>query len=100
MVGRCSFASHPASHPAISTTTLPCDWEDVPTPTSVSGRAVASTRTAAHACQSDDVVGAGREGKRAQEGMEEDKGRGEEAAGEGGKGHRRGRQGGGGVDRG
>ena len=98
MVGRCLPASHPASHPTISTTTLPCDGDDVPTPTVVPGRAVAGTRTAAPAGRWDDVRGAGREGRRAQEGMREDRGRREQAAGERGKGHGRGGQGGGGED--
>ena len=95
MLGRGRPASHPASHPTISTTTLPCDRDDVPTPTGVPGLAVAGTRTAAPAGRWDDVGGAGREGRRAQEGMGEDRGRREEAAGEGGKGHGSSGQGGG-----
>ena len=63
MVGRCSPASHPASHPAISSTTLPCNGDDVPTPTSVPGRAVASTHTAAPPGRWDDVGGAGGKGE-------------------------------------
>ena len=98
MVGRGHPASHPASHPTISTTTLPCDLDDVPTPTGVPGPAVAGTRTAAPAGRWDDVGGTWREGRRAQEGMGEDRGRREEAAGERGKGHWRGGQGGGGED--
>ena len=38
-MGRCRPASHPASHPTISTTTLPCVGDDSPTPTGVPGRA-------------------------------------------------------------
>ena len=71
MVGRCSPASHPTSHLTIPTTTLPCDGDDVPTPTGVPGRAVAGTRTAAPAGWWGDVGGAGREGRKAQEGMGE-----------------------------
>ena len=100
MTGRCSLARHPSSHPAISTTTLPCDADDVPTPASVPGPADASTRTTAPSGRWDGVGSAGREGRRAQEGMGEDRGKGEEAVGEGGKGHGRGGQDGGAVDRG
>ena len=98
MVGRCSPASNPASRPAIPTATLPCNGDGLPTPTSVPGRAVASTRTAAPAGGWDDVRDTERAEGRAQEGMGEDRGRTEEAAGEGGKGHGRGEQGGRGVD--
>ena len=98
MVGRCSPASHPASYPTIPTATLACDGDDVPTPTGVPGRAGAGTCTAAPAGRWDDVGGAGREGRRVQEGMGEDRRSREEPAGERGKGHGRGGQGGGGED--
>ena len=98
MVGRCRPASHLASHPTISSTTLPCDGDDVPIPTGLSGLAVPGTRTAAPAGRWDYVGGGGREGRKAQEGMGEDRGRREEAAGERGRGHERGGQGGGGDD--
>ena len=98
LVARCSPASHPASHRTISATTIPCGGDCVTTPTSVPGSAIASTRTAAPVGQCDDVGGAGREGRRAQEGMGQDSGRRQEAAGEGSKGHGRSRQGGRGVD--
>ena len=99
-MGRCSPASHPASHPTISATTLRADGDGVPSPTSVPGRAIASTRTAAPAGRWDDVGGSWRGGRRAQEGMGEDRGRREELAGVGSKHHGRGGQAGGGVDRG
>ena len=37
MAGGCRPARHPASHPAFSTTTLPCDGDDVPTPPAYPG---------------------------------------------------------------
>ena len=96
MVGRCSPASHPTSHPTIPTASLPCDGDDVPTPTSIPGRAGTGTRAAAPAGRWDDVGGAGREGRRAREGTGEDGGSREEPEGERGQGHGWGGQGGGG----
>ena len=98
LVGRCCPASHAASDPTISATTLPCGGDGVPTPSSIPGRAIASARAAAPAGRWDNVGGAGREGRRAQKDMGEDRGRRKEAAGEGSKGHGRSGQGGGGVD--
>ena len=37
MVGRCSPASHPTSHPTIFTAALPSDGDDVPTPPAYQG---------------------------------------------------------------
>ena len=63
MVGRCSPASHPASHPTIPTATLLCDGDDVPSPTSLPGPVGAGTRTAAPAGRWDDVEEQGRKGE-------------------------------------
>ena len=82
MMGRCSPASYPTSHPTIPTATLPSHGDDVPAPAGVPGHAGTGTRAAAPAGQWDDVGGAGREGRRAQEGMGEDRGGREEPEGE------------------
>ena len=98
MVKRCSPASHPTSHPTIPTATLPGDGDDVPTSPGVPGHTGKGTRAAVPAGQLDDVWGSGRERRRAQEGMGEDRGSREEPEGEEGQGHGWRRQGGGGED--
>ena len=98
MVGRCSPASHPTSQPTIPTATLPSDGDDVTTPAGVPGHAGTGTRAAAPAGRCDNVGGAGREGRRAQQGMGEDRGSREEPQWERGQGHGWGGQGGGGED--
>ena len=98
MVGRCSPASRPTNRPTIPTATLPGDGDDVPTHADVPGHGATGTRAAAPAGRWDSVGGAGREGRRVQEGMGEDRGSREEPEGEGGQGHRWGGQGGGGED--
>ena len=98
MVGRCSPASHPNSHPTVPTATLPGDGDDVPAPAGVPGHAGTGTRAAVPAGQWDNVGGTGREGRRAQEGMGEDRGGREEPEGERGQGHGWGGQVGGGED--
>ena len=82
MVGRCSPASHCISHPTIPTATLPSDGDDVLTPAGVPGHAGTGTPAAAPAGRWDDVGGAGREERRAQEGIGEDRGSREEPEGE------------------
>ena len=98
MVERYSPASRPTYRPTIPTATLPGDGDDVPTPASVPGHAATGTPAAAPAGQWDSVGGAGREGRRAQEVMGEDRGSREEPEGERGQGHGWGGQGGGGED--
>ena len=98
MVGRCSPASVPSSNPTIPNATLACDGDDVPTPAGVPGRAGTGTRAAAPAGRWDNVEGAGREGRGAQEGMGQDRVSREEPEGERCKGHGWGGQGGGGED--
>ena len=63
MVGRRSPASHPTSHPTIPTATLPCEGDDVPTPTGVPGRGGTDTRAAAPAGRWDDVGAQGGNGE-------------------------------------
>ena len=98
MPGRCSPASRPTHRPTIPTTTLPGDGNGVPTPAGVPGHAATGTRASAPAGRWDSVGSAGREGRRAQEGMGEVRGSREEPVGEGGQGHGWGGQGGGGGD--
>ena len=87
MVARCSPASRPTNRPTIPTATLPGDGDDVPTPAGAPAHAATGTRAAAPTGRWDSVGGAGREGRRAQEGMGEDRGSREEPEGEGGQGH-------------
>ena len=86
MVGRCSPASRPFNRPTIPAATIPGDGDGVPTPAGVPGHAATGTYAAAPAGRWDSVGGAGREGRRAQEGVGEVRGRREEPQGEGGRG--------------
>ena len=86
MVGRCNPASRPTTRPTISAATIPGDGDDVPAPAGVPGHAARGANAAAPAGRWDSVGGAGREGRRAQEGVGEVRGGREEPAGEGGQG--------------
>ena len=86
MVGRCSPASRPTNHPSIPAAAIPGDGDDVPAPAGVPGHAATGAHAAAPAGQLDSVGSAGREGRRAQEGVGGGSRGREEHAGEGGQG--------------
>ena len=86
MVGSRSPASRPSNCPIIPAATIPGDGDGVPAPAGVPGPAATGTRAAALAGRWDSVGGAGREGRRAQEGVGEVRGGGEEPEGEGDQG--------------
>ena len=86
LVGKCSPASRPTNCPTIPAAAIPGDRDGVPASASVPGHAATGTHAAAPAGRWDSPGGAGREGRRAQEGVEEVRGGREEPAGEGGQG--------------
>ena len=85
MVGRCSPASRPTSLPTIPAAAIPGDGDDVPAPAGVTGHAARGAHAAAPARRSDSVGRAGRERRRAQEGVGEVRGGREKPAGDGGR---------------
>ena len=85
MVGRCSPASRPTNRHTVPAAAIPGDEDGVPAPAGVPGHAATGAHAAAPAGWWYSVGGAGREGRRAQEGMGEVRGGREEPAGEGGQ---------------